>query len=160
MKVFRFLIVLMVILQFNLIANAQSDILEKIKSIKVMSSTRADVEKLLGKGKDENNWTWYINKKESVQIVYSDGTCTRGFLAPKDTVVKIYLNFKEDRKLSELKKKVNLKKLRMERSYDTADKVYFDDESGIDYDVNEVYKIWSGITFYPSKSYSGFACED
>jgi hypothetical protein len=160
MKIIKFFFALMVILQFNLIANAQSNILEKIKSIKVMSSTRADVEKLLGKGKDQGIWSKYRYEKEFVEITYSDGTCTRGFLAPKDTVIEVSLDFREERKLSELKKKVNLKKLRMERSYDTADKVYFDDELGIAYEANEVYKFWSSITFYPSKSYSGFACKD
>lgn len=68
--------------------------------------------------------------------------------------------FQTERKLSELKKKVNLKDLRVERSYDTPDKLYYDDKLGIRYEINEVYKIWSGITFYPSKNYSKFACEN
>jgi hypothetical protein len=155
-----FLITLVAFMSFNLNANPQSSILEKVKSIRVISWARADVEKLLGKGKDNGIRTWYVDKEESVQITYSDGTCTEGFLAPKDTVIQMEVYFKEDRKLSELKKKVDLKKLRLQLSYDTADKIYYDDELGIAYEVNEIYKIWSSIIFYPSKNYSNFACEN
>lgn len=154
------LITLIAFLPFNLNANAQGTILEKIKSIKVMSSTRADVERLLGKGEDKDIWSQYSYEKESVRITYSDGTCTESFLAPKDTVIQVNINFKEDRKLSEIKKKVKLKELRVQLSYDTADKVYHDDELGIAYEVNEIYKSWSAIIFYPSKKYSKFACEN
>ncbi|HYO05535.1 MAG TPA: hypothetical protein VER14_00945, partial [Phototrophicaceae bacterium] len=118
-------------------------------------------EKLLGKGKDkDDDWTWYYYKDSSIKISYSDGDCTEGFLAPKDTVVKVYIDFKEERELSELRKKVNLKMLRAVRAYDTNAKEYYDDERGISYYADLSQKLWHSITFYPSAEYSQFRCED
>ena len=75
-------------------------------------------------------------------------------------MIEVYIYFQEEKKLSELEKQINLKELRVERSYDTADKLYYDDKLGIRYEVNELKKFWSSIMFYPSKTYSNFACEN
>lgn len=104
MKIIKILMALIIILPLSLNTKAQTDILEKLNSIKVMSSTRADVEKLFDNGKDENNWTWYMNTKESVRIVYSTSECTRGFSAPKDTVVECLCVFSDRKKTFGTKK--------------------------------------------------------
>lgn len=161
MNLIRFLLILSIILQFNIKTNAQDDILNQLKAIKVISSTRKDVEKILGKGEDKDIWTFYYYSNESVQITYSNGKCSGGWLAPKNHVIRVRASFLEDRKLSELKKKVNLKKLKFIKAYDVpGEKAYYDDVNGIEYNINDIYKTWSSVTYYPSSQFKQFSCED
>ena len=161
MKLKSILFILSLILISNLIIKAQDSILDRLKELKPMISTREDVEKLLGKGEDRDVWTTYRYDKETVDITYSDGKCVKGWLAPKDIVIEIYINFLDDRKLSELTKKVKLKKLRISHAYDSAgEKMYHDDKNGVEYNVNYFDKTWSSIAFYPSANYSQSRCKN
>lgn len=161
MKLKSILFILSIILISKPIIKAQSEILEQLKKLKPMVSTREDVEKFLGKGEDRENRTVYHNEKETVRITYSDSNCVEGWLAPEDTVIKIQIRFLDDRKLSELTKKIKLKKLRVSHAYDSAgEKMYHDDENGVEYNVNHFDKTWMSISYYPSNKYSQSKCKN
>lgn len=160
MKLRSILFILCLTLAFSISVRSQGDTFERLKNIKVMSSTREDVEKVVGTGENRENRTLYHYENETIRIVYSDGDCIGEWLAPKDTVVKISIHFLDHRKLSELTRKVKLKKLRVSDTYDMlGGKIYHDDENGIEYDVNIIEKTWSSITYYPSIKYSSFKCK-
>jgi hypothetical protein len=174
MKVIKTLIVLGIILKLCIFTNAQTDVLERIKGIKIMSSMRQDVEKAFGKSNDplplsagdREISAWYINDNESLEFTYSNGKCIDGWNAPKNTVIGIYVRFKNERKLSDLQKKlkrekISLNKLRKEIGLDVEGETYFyDDRNGIKYGVDMSEKIWFSITYYPSSKYSKYRCED
>lgn len=145
---------------FNLTVEAQNNILDRIKNIKAIASTRDDVEKVLGKGEDRDFRTVFHYDKETVEILYSSGRCTAGWLAPKDTVIEIDITFLDDRKLARLTKKVDLAKLRISNAYDRGgERMYRDDENGVRYYVDVFEKKWESVTFYPSTKYSRIHCE-
>jgi hypothetical protein len=140
----------------------------RFENIKPMISTREDVEKLYGKGEEKwAGWVWYYFDDENLSVVYGDGKC-RGFswtpynwLAPKDTVIIVDVNFLKDRKLSDLKKKkAKLKKLKFTHAYDTPAGSYADDENGVSFYVSFDVKEWNSITYYPSAKYSQTLCKD
>jgi hypothetical protein len=174
MRIIKLFIFSAVILYSCVDIKAQEDILERVKTIKVMSSTKQEVERNFGKPSnslplredDKEIISWYINDNEALEITYSDGKCTLGWNVPKDIVIGIYLNFKEERKFSELesklkREKINLNKLRMETALDVeGERAYYDDTRGIKYVVNVSEKIWSSITFYPSSKDAQFGCKN
>ncbi len=153
--------ILGIILVFHSVMLAQDNILEKLKEINLTSSTKTDVINLLGKGKDKTDSTIYLFEDKSIEVTFSDGSCEDGWLAPKGTVIEVWVSFFEHKKLSDLKNKVKLKKLRSESSYDVGgEKTFYDDEKGVSYVVNEYQKTWSSMAYYPSSKYSQFRCEN
>lgn len=160
MKFINIILVVNIILICSLTTKAQDEILGRLKDLKPMISTREDVETVLGEGENRGNRVVYHYDKQTVKFTYSDGKCVEKWFAPKDTVVEIIVFFINYRKLSELTKKVNLKKLRAVSAYDMAgEKLYYDDEKGIGYNINTLEKKWSSIIYYPSKKYSSCNCE-
>lgn len=138
---------------------AQSDGLDKIKSLKPVISTKSDAIRLLGEGLIKGNSTWYRLPDMSIEIVYSNGTCRDGWLAPRDNVTQISAHFFDHRKLSVLKAQVNLNKLRTEGAFDVlGEKYYHDDDKGIGYGVNEIEKVWFMVWYYPSKQHPDARC--
>jgi hypothetical protein len=155
---FRFFIVLFVTV---IPSTAQDGEILKLLKIKPMVSTTADVLQIFGQGKAEENSTWYYFDDKSIEVIVSDGECTEGWLAPKDTVIEASAFFFSGKRLSELKDKVNLTRLRVKKGFDVAgEKHYFDDVKGIKYEVNDEQNIWSSVTYYPSHKYSKRRCED
>ena len=152
-------IVLLIVLQMSISSNAQDNSIEKFQRIQPMISTKDDVRKLLGDGKIEDDSTWYYFEDQTIEIVYSDGTCTENWLTKKDNVVEVSVSFIDRKDLGELKKKVRLDKLRSERSFDVdGEMYYFDDTNGIRYDVNTEHDEWLALTYYPTKEYSKCRC--
>jgi hypothetical protein len=138
---------------------AQDDLLARVASIKPFVSSRSDVQNLLGKGSIEENSVWYYGSEVSIGIDFSNGKCSGGWLVPKDKVVEITVNFLEYRKLSELKKRVDLSKLRKRESLDNlGEKYYFDDQKGIKYGINQNEGSWFSVWYFPSKEYANFRC--
>ena len=130
---------------------------------------RSDVSKIFGKGEEGGGSLWFYFPKHSVAVTISDGTCTEGWLAPKNTVIETSIHFFDHKKLSDLKKKVNLDEFKLDRFFDTAGGLYFNDTLGVRYAVNHAldaeYKVddeqsaWSSIIFYPSSKYSRYRCK-
>lgn len=140
---------------------------QKLSTIKPMVTTKKNILKILGKGETEENITWYKFDDRSLEIIYSTGKCTEGWLAPKGTVIEFSVIFFEEKELSRLPKelsslpnKIELENLRFQNHYDDGGKTFFDDNNGIRYEVNSDQKTSSLITFYPSSKYSCNRCEN
>lgn len=75
-------------------ALSQDEIISKVASLRPLVSTRSVIEQTLGIG-DGKEWSvWYDYPEATVHLVYSDGKCTVGWLAPKDTLIESTVRFK------------------------------------------------------------------
>jgi len=119
------------------------------RGIVPLKSTRADVERLLGK---PNGLGRYEFDSERAYIDYAKGCeqlkdCL--CLVPKDTVISIFVTLESDLKLSELK--LDGSKYKKSRSAHLPSIVNFtNDEEGITYTVDEEDKEVMHITYLPS----------
>jgi hypothetical protein len=116
------------------------------RGIVPLKSTRADVEKLLGK---PNGLGRYQFENERAYINYSDG-CSRiddcRCLVPKDTVTYIFVTLESDLKLSDLK--IDRTKYQKTRSTHLPGIVtYSNDEEGIIYTVDDEDDEITDITY-------------
>ena len=66
-----------------------------------LQSTRADVERLLGKPNTEHDR--YLTGNEVGEFFYSTSRCSNGWNVPAGTVISITVTFSESRRLSDLK---------------------------------------------------------
>lgn len=119
------------------------------RGIRPLKSTRADVEKLLGK---PNNLGRYEFEDERAYIDYSKG-CDRVddclCLAPKDTVIDIFVTLESDLKLSDLK--IDRTKYHKTRSTHLPGIVtYANDEDGIIYTVDDEDDEVMHMTYLPT----------
>lgn len=156
----KFTILCAIALLAHLNTCAQTDVLSKLSGLKPLASNRSEVEEVLGgKGSVKESSTWYQYPGMSVQAIYSTGRCTDGWLAPRDTLIEISAFFSNRKKLSELKSKINLKKLRKENAFDVlGEEYYFHDEKGVAYGVNQKERTWLTIWYFPSSKASSAKC--
>ncbi len=139
----------------------QESIMDKLDLVRPMISTRADVEKVFGLPHKGQNSARYFFDDRSIRILFSDGSCTEGWRAPKDVVVKAEVQFFKRLPLSSLKKSVTYTRFRFKRSYDVAgEKYYYDDATGREYGINDRQGVWLSLTYYPSKRFSKNRCDD
>jgi hypothetical protein len=119
------------------------------RGIVPLKSTRADVERLLGK---PNGLGRYEFENERAYIDYSKG-CDQSrdclCLVTKDTVISIFVTIESDLKLSELK--IDTSKYKKSRSAHLPSILnYTNDEEGIVYTVDEADQEVMHITYLPS----------
>jgi hypothetical protein len=159
MAAFRLMTFMSIVFCGSILGFAQSDLLEKIRKIVPLGSTKSDVLRLFGRGSDKDNSTWYYFPEYSLEITYSNGACRRSYLTERDNVVEVYVNFLKNKKLSGFKRRVNVAKVRKEKSLDVeGERYYYDDKNGIEYGVNEALGIWFSILYFPAEKYSGARC--
>jgi len=104
------------------------------RGIVPLRSTRADVERLLGKPNTKDDR--YLIENEEADVFYSKGLCANGWNVPKDTVIFIGVTFKQGRRLGEL----NLDLTKYQKVKDplvTAHTYYMNKAEGIYYTVFE-----------------------
>lgn len=155
------ILVSVVVVSFVQPVVAQRDpLILKFLEISPAVSKQTDVERLFGIG-ENGAATWYSIGDRSIRVKYSDGTCTADWLTPAGTVVEAAMKFKNYKPLSELTSSVSLHRLRVKKSMDVeGERYYFDDKSGIRYDVNEAQMVWMAIEVYPSNKHKKLRCKE
>ncbi len=127
----KFVTLLVIVLAFSLVSDAAV-----WRGITPLKSTRADVERLLGKPHDYLGRYLFDNERASIHYksVPCDRTDRCDCFVPTDTVLGIWINVEEEMKFSQLK----IDRTRFEKtigSYDTT--TYANWEIGIIYHINE-----------------------
>ena len=128
-----------------------------------LHSTRADVERILGRSKDRCNCL-YKTTNESVHVEYADGTCKGfppGWNVPAGTVLLVTVRSTNQQKVSDLN--VDLSKY-VKFSDDAGTTYYAGRDDGIKYEVSQDGTI-TAVSYIPSASdnylrCSGFPPED
>ena len=120
------------------------------RGIVPLKSTRADVERLLGK---PNGLGRYEFENERAHIDYAKG-CEQSTnclcLVPKDTVISIFVTMESELKLADLK--IDLAKYKKKRSSHLPGIVNFtDEEEGITYTVDEGDEEVTHLTYLPRR---------
>lgn len=118
--------------------------LDKIKQIKLLESTREDVQKIF-KDIDEGSFEGqYSTDNLTIRIFYSGGDCSDEgndvWNVPEGKVTEIFVSLDESVKPKDLK--INLSKLERLKRDEEADEgdddlIYYDKEKGISYRVSE-----------------------
>lgn len=105
------------------------------RGIVPLHSTRADVERLLGKPNFDG--TYYDFENERASIIYSREPCTEGdWNVPRDTVLQISIAPKIKLKFADLR--LDLSKYeRIEDPHVQVRAIYWNEENGVQYDVFE-----------------------
>ena len=123
---------------------------EEWRGIVPLKSTRADVERLLGK---PNNLGRYQFKNERTYIHYATGSCNISdrceCFVPEDMVIEIYVQLEVELRFSSL----NLDKAKFTKTIYPEDPnlaVYSNDEAGIIYAVSERDDDVTTIQYLPS----------
>lgn len=155
---YKQLLIPFIVVQMYLVSvNAQDSILADVAAIKPMVSTKEDVIKKFSQAESEGNSLWIYLPDKSIEFFLSNGECREDWIAPAGKVVTISVFFRGGKPISDLTRKVKLKKLRKEYTLD-GDRLYYDDDLGIRYGVVAQGQLWSSLTYYPSKKYSHHKC--
>src|SRR3712207_3984167 len=72
------------------------------RGIAPLRSTRADVERVLGRPETESG-SVYATERERVSVTYSRRPCDYGWRLPPDTVISFFVHPKQPPKLADLK---------------------------------------------------------
>ncbi len=133
-----------------LVSNALQVCAKEWRGVVPLKSTRADVERLLGK---PNQYGVYQFNDEKARIEYSDGTCTRHdycqCLVPKDTVLSIFVLPERAIKFSEFVKDRSHYQ-RVKSHPDRPSVTYENKQDGVRYIVNEWRDEIDSIDFLPT----------
>jgi hypothetical protein len=104
------------------------------RGIVPLHSTRADVERLLGK--PNAKYDRYDIENEEATFFYSKGRCVNGWDVPLDTVIDIAVTFKQPRRLADLK--LDLTRYARNRDPHVTSHVYYANrDEGVRYVVYE-----------------------
>jgi hypothetical protein len=98
-----------------------------------LKSTRADVERLLGR--PNAKYQRYQIENEEATVTFSKGECAEGWKVPRDTVLNMTITFKQRRTLSDLK--VDLTKYERFTDPHVSHVYYSNREEGVMYEVFE-----------------------
>lgn len=135
---------------------------DRWKQIVILRSTRAEVEKILGKGEEHALIAYYPFNEGSLHVEYSDGRCRpgqyRGWNVPEGTVIElVYTPFKNPIKFSSLH--LDLRKFRTAReSPDVPELItYLRNDEGIAYTV-QLDGTVSEIRYFPSTQFEKLRC--
>jgi hypothetical protein len=128
-------------------------------NITPLRSTRIDVEKLLGKSKEDKCFRcYYRTTKEAISVTYSEGKCKEGWEVPTDTVLSIDVS-------SELDSGKSFKELKLDKSkfYVTVghsfDGTWTNAEQGLQYDFSNIELKLRQIRYIPKKSDNHLRCD-
>ncbi len=139
----------------------QDNLLSKMERIRPATSTETDILRLIGRGEVEENSIWFYRPEViTLKFVISDGRCTEGWLFPKGIVIESQAFFVKRKKLSDLRKNVELRRFRFEKSFSSlGEGLYFDDIHGVAYGVNERDNTWLSLRYYPAKKFRANRCK-
>ena len=116
------------------------------RGIEPLRSTRADVERLLGRPETEAGGV-YATAAERVSVSYSHRPCDYGWQVAPDTVISFFVYPKQPPKLADLK--LDEKKYEMRKDLHLAVHYYLDPEAGINYTVDSTTGLVTGVEYYP-----------
>jgi hypothetical protein len=131
------------------------------RGIVPLHSTRADVERLLGKASDNCHCT-YQTKEATVFVVYSEGDCKRGLsggwdIRP-DTVIRLTVTPKASPKLSELQ--IDLSKYEKREDPElVGNTIYVNEEEGMSFYV-DVSGVVADFYYGPTAKDKYLRCPD
>lgn len=135
----------------------------KWKQIRLMHSTRTDVEKLMGPAKYRGYSTWYKVDDGVLHIEYNPYTsCTQtgaDLRVRQWTVVEITFEPDNPVKLADLN--LDLKKFRqVKESPDVPDLLsYLNEEEGVDYTFDTNDDRLNNVRYFPGKRYDRLRCK-
>jgi hypothetical protein len=122
-----------------------------------LRSTRADVERLLGRPESESG-SVYVTDGERVSVTYSRRPCDYGWQVSPDTVISFFVHPKQPPALADLKldeKKYERRRdLHIEHVY-----YYIDREAGINYTFDSVKGLVTGVEYYPPLKSKARRCQ-
>lgn len=167
------LVVILVLTTNSSLFSATPKWFSKLKQIKLLTTTRQEVEKLFDSPKVTDTYEWdgrkvieYKLKEGELTIVYSRGKCSEtnkeGYDVDKDVVIDLDMNLKKDISISELK--LDLNGFDRTEIYDLPGVFEYRNENlGEYYAANEFYKDGSKkirkIQFFSSKSQENLKCK-
>ena len=163
MKLTGFTLLCALILTLNLALNTVGRAKQgpKWKQISVISYTRSDVERLMGKSNDNGYLVYYPLEEGSLHIEYSAGPCNPnqdGWDVPKWTVIEVtYTPFKAPPKFSELNPDFSKFKKELAGPCTPGIFSYINEEEGIRYTVEPDGTVMD-IVYFPSSRYSKIRC--
>ncbi|HKP46322.1 MAG TPA: hypothetical protein VJT50_06960 [Pyrinomonadaceae bacterium] len=121
-----------------------------------LRSTRADVEKLLGKPQPGSR-NFYKTTTETVSVAYAETPCAYGWRVPLDTVISLMVTPKEPLKLADLKlNEANYDKrkdLNLENIY-----YYVDVRNGLNWTVDTSNGTATAVEYYPAAKDARLKC--
>lgn len=131
------------------------------RKIKPLTSTRGEVERLLGPNSKSSYGVDYDLKDGILSIEYSSGPCTKerkgGWNVPEGVVIS--LNFSPKKKQTESALKLNRRKFRRVIDTHTGRNVYYiNDKDGIMYEIQQ--GLVDSIEYFPPKRYDHLYCGD
>ena len=130
-----------------LLALAQQPPAGEWRGLVPLRSTRADVERLLGRPESESGGV-YVTAGERVSVTYSRRPCDYGWQVPPDTVISFFVHPKQPPTLAGLK--LDEKKYERRRDYHVENVYYYvDREGGINYTVDSSSGLVTGVEYYP-----------
>ena len=140
---------LLSIVVFSLLALAPPPPAKGWRGLAPLRSTRADVERLLGRPESEpESGSVYVTAGERVSVSYSRRPCDYGWQVPPDTVISFFVYPKQPPKLADLK--LDEKKYERRRDYHIENIYYYiDREGGINYTVDSAAGLVTGVEYYP-----------
>jgi hypothetical protein len=135
---------------------------ERWKEIVVLRSTRADVEKMMGRGEKQASIVYYPIKEGSLQVEYSDGVCKpgqyRGWKVAEGTVIElVYTPYKSPPPLSSLHLELNRFRIKRESPDVPELLTYIKDDEGVAYTVQRDGTV-SEIRYFPSTQFEKLRC--
>lgn len=127
------------------------------RGITPLRSTRADVERLLGRPESESGGT-YATEGERVLVTYSRRPCDHGWRVPVDTVISFFVHPKKPPKFSDLK--LDVKRYERRRDYHVETiHYYIDPEAGINYTVESPGDLVTGVEYYAPLRDEALRCQ-
>ena len=135
----------------------------KWKQIRLMSSTRTDVEKLLGESKFRGYFGMYEVEDGVLHVdYYPFDACTEAdadLRVPQWTVVEI--TYEPSNRVTLVDLKLDLKKFRKRReSPDVPDLIsYVNEKEGVAYTIDSNDNTLNSVRYFPGKRYEGLRCK-
>lgn len=126
------------------------------RGIEPLRSTRADVERLLGRPETEAG-SVYATAGERVSVSYSSRPCDYGWQVAPGTVISLFVYPKQPPKLADLK--LDEKKHEARKDLHLAIVYYMDSEAGINYTVDSTTGLVTGVEYYPPLKSKATRCQ-
>jgi len=140
-----------ILVLFSLVAVSEA---KDWRGVVPLRSTRADVERLLGK--PNAPYGRYNIENEEADITYSSERCANGWNVPRDTVIRILVSLSGNRNLSEFR--VDPNKFRKESdTHLTGNTYYTNRDQGVTYRVLESGVVLS-IYYEPTNEDDSLRC--
>jgi hypothetical protein len=121
-------------------------------------STRTDVERLLGKPKEDKNFCCrYETLKEQISVHYATGKCKEGWNIQKDTLLSLTVSPNSGVALSFDELKLNRNEFSLSAD-DAFHGTWTNAEQGLQYHFSNIDRELRSITYLPKKSDNNLRC--